>query len=54
MQLVKMSISLLPEENSLLNESKKGNIPFNLLFASTTGFLRSNCCLGISLSSDAQ
>ena len=47
-----MSISLSPGENSLLNESKEGNILFNLLFAFTIGLLRSNHCLGISLASN--
>ena len=52
--LVKMSISLSPGENTLLNESKEGNILFNLLFASTIGLLKSNHCLDISLTSNNQ
>ena len=51
-QLAKMLISLLPEENSLLNESKEGKTLFNLLFVSTIGPLRSKHYLGISISSD--
>ena len=53
-QLGNISISLSPEENSVLKGLKKGKTLFNLLFASTTGLLIFNLCLGVNFSSDKQ
>ena len=53
-QLGNISISLSPEENSVLKRLKKGKTLLNLLFVSTTGPLMFNPCLGVNFSSDKQ
>ena len=53
-QLGNISISLSPEENSVLKRLKKGKTLLNLLFVSTTGPLMFNPYLGVNFSSDKQ
>ena len=53
-QLGNISISLSPEENSVLKRLKKGKTLLNLLFVSTTGSLMFNPYLGVNFSSDKQ